>query len=130
MKNIICFLIDDDADDQEIFSMALEDTGHPATCVCAGNGYEALQKLQNEETPVPDFIFLDLNMPLMSGKECLIELKKIDRLHHVPVIIFSTSSLEKDMTETKALGARSFLVKSPRISELTGQLASVFSGDY
>lgn len=125
MRNCTCFLIDDDPDDREIFAMALEDAHKSYNCVTAKNGVDALEKLNSNEKFVPDYIFLDLNMPMLSGKECLKELKKISRLSHVPVIIYSTSSYEKDIEETKQLGASYFLTKPSSIKVLTDILTRI-----
>jgi CheY-like chemotaxis protein len=123
---ITCFLIDDDEDDQEIFALALKKLDTSITCVFANDGSEALHKLQQDEAFMPQYIFLDLNMPGMTGKQCLPELKKINRLQHTPIIIFSTSSELKDVQETRQLGADEFITKPALISDLTNQLARLF----
>src|SRR5690348_12426970 len=97
---LTCLLIDDDPDDREIFGIALEEVDKVCRYITTENGIEALELLE-DSTSIPDFIFLDLNMPLMDGKECLREIKKIPHLNRVPVIIYSTSSYEKDVEDTK-----------------------------
>jgi CheY-like chemotaxis protein len=89
MAKVTCFLVDDDVDDLEIFTLAVEDLRINVNCVTAADGIDALEKLRNDEAFVPDFIFLDLNMPRMNGKQCLLEIKKIERLSSTPVIIYS-----------------------------------------
>lgn len=128
-EKIICFLIDDDGDDQEIFSMALNTIDENISFVTANDGVEALDKLQIDHAFTPHFIFLDLNMVRMSGRECLRELKKITRLNNIPVIIYSTSSEQKDITETILLGAADYIVKPPSISILTKRLEQVLRKD-
>jgi DNA-binding response OmpR family regulator len=124
-EKIICFLIDDDDDDQEIFSLALNTIDENISFVTANDGIEALHKLQIESAFTPHFIFLDLNMVRMSGRECLREIKKMPHLKNVPVIIYSTSSEQKDITETMLLGATDYIVKPPSISILTERLEQV-----
>jgi CheY-like chemotaxis protein len=127
MKNgKICFLIDDDIDDQEIFTLVLKSVNPTITCITANDGIEAVTRLTTEEAFTPDYIFLDLNMPRMSGKECLQEIKKIDRLNTTPVIIYSTSFEQKDVLETRALGASDYLEKQSSIEELRNRLAHYF----
>jgi len=127
MKNgKICFLIDDDIDDQEIFTLVLKSVNPAITCVTANDGIEAVAKLTTEATFNPDYIFLDLNMPRMSGKECLQEIKKIGRLNGTPIVIYSTSSEQKDILETRALGASDYLEKQSSIEELKNRLAHYF----
>jgi CheY-like chemotaxis protein len=121
-----CFLIDDDADDQEIFTLVLKSVNPAITCITANDGFEAVTRLTEEKTFNPDYIFLDLNMPRMDGKECLREIKKIDRLKGIPVIIYSTSSEQKDILETRALGASDYLEKQSSIMELRSRLACFF----
>jgi CheY-like chemotaxis protein len=123
-KPITCFLIDDDKDDQEIFMLALEDMNINVACVTANDGNEALNKFAQDETFLPDYIFLDLNMPRINGKQCLVEIKKIDHLKNIPVIIYSTSSAQKDKLETEMLGASAFITKPSSISEFTKILSS------
>lgn len=124
-EKIICFLIDDDDDDQEIFSLALSNIDEGINCVTANDGIEALEKLHLENDFTPHFIFLDLNMVRMNGRECLVEIKKIGRLQEVPVIIYSTSSEQKDIIETKMLGASDYIVKPPNMTLLEKKLEQV-----
>src|ERR1700739_3500683 len=97
-KEISFFLIDDDADDREIFSLALGKADQKVKCVVARDGEEALDILKGNKEFTPDSIFLDLNMPRMDGRECLVEIRKIERLKNIPICIYTTSSLEKDKT--------------------------------
>ena len=122
-----CLLIDDDDDDKEIFCIALSEVDPSIECHTAIDGIQALDMLQDPSF-VPDYIFLDLNMPLMSGKECLVEIKKRPHLRNTPVIIFSTSASQKDIEETRELGAASFITKPPLISTLTDRLGEVLRG--
>lgn len=123
---ITCFLIDDDEDDQEIFALALRNVNPGIACSFAENGTKALHKLWHDETFAPRYIFLDLNMPGMNGKQCLTEIKKIARLKHTPIIIYSTSSEPKDVQETQKLGADGFITKPALLSVLTDELARLF----
>jgi CheY-like chemotaxis protein len=125
-KGNVCFLIDDDSDDQEIFSLALEKIDPTFTCIAANSGFEALQKLSDKTISVPDYIFLDLNMPRMNGKECLKEIRKFDHLKKVPVVIYSTSSMKYDIAETTKLGATAFIVKPFSMADLIDELNRFF----
>ncbi|GAB3282202.1 response regulator [Larkinella harenae] len=123
--SVTCFLIDDDEDDQELFTLALKKVDPTLTCVVADDCREALQKLKQDDNFWPQYIFLDLNMPRMHGKQCLVELKKIARIEHIPIIIYSTSSELKDIVETRELGATDFLTKPPLLSTLTAHLSKL-----
>lgn len=121
-----CLLVDDDEDDREIFCLALSEADPSLTCITASDGVEALSILR-EKSFLPDYIFLDLNMPRMDGKDCLREIRKQTHLANVPVIIFSTSSADREKEETKRLGANSFIVKPPLVSTLTRDLHRIFN---
>ena len=124
-RDITCFLVDDDTDDLEIFAIAVAETGQPITCTTASDGIDALRLLREDETFLPDFIFLDLNMPRMNGKQCLAEIKKIERLERVPVVIYSTSANQRDIDDALKLGAAHFLTKPSSISALTETLSTL-----
>ncbi|WP_073136125.1 response regulator [Chryseolinea serpens] len=123
---IVCLLIDDDQDDQEIFSMALEDINSDIQCVMASNGIAALEKLKAKKPLIPDYIFIDMNMPRMNGMECLQEIQKLDHLKDADVFMYSTSSDETMIEKSKALGAKDFIVKPPGLALLTEKLMQVF----
>jgi len=123
---ITCFLIDDDADDQDIFILALEEVDKSIRCEVASDAIDALKRLSAKEIR-PDYIFLDLNMPCMNGKQCLSQIRKIDFLSNIPVIIYSTSSGQKDKKETEQLGAAHYIVKPNTVSALAEVLAHFFS---
>ena len=103
-------IIDDDRDDCDFFCEAVTKVDPLVQCIVAINGEDALMQLRGLNT-LPDFLFLDLNMPRMDGRQCLIELKKDFRLKDIPVIIFTTSSSQRDIDDTKKLGAAYFLTK-------------------
>lgn len=122
-----CLLVDDDEDDSEIFALAVSEADPSVDCIFASDAVSALAMLE-DKLFVPDFIFLDLNMPLMSGRECLVEIRKRQHLSDTPVIIYTTSASQRDMEDTHQLGASFFITKPPLISALTGKLLAVFKG--
>lgn len=121
----VVFLIDDDTDDQEIFSLAIGKASDNVTCVFANDGIDALETLRKDEEFIPDFIFIDMNMPRMNGTQCLAEIKKLERLRHVPIYMYSTSADPVSIEDNKSLGATDFIVKPSSISELTRLLKDV-----
>jgi CheY-like chemotaxis protein len=123
----ICFLIDDDQDDQEIFTMALREAELPVTCVVANDCSEALTKLSTANAFLPDYIFIDLNMPRMNGKECLREIRKQAHLKHIPVVMYSTTLTQRDIAETRQIGATTYIIKPSKISELATTLNIFFN---
>ena len=122
LKNNIIMIVDDDEDDRELFCEAIDSIDLDLTCVHLENGEKALQYLQDDEKPMPDYIFLDLNMPKLNGKECLVAIKKIDRLKKVPVIIYSTSNHPAEREQTMKLGAYGFIHKQTEFNSLCKEL--------
>jgi CheY-like chemotaxis protein len=106
----IFMIVDDDSDDSDFFCEAISEIDIAITCITANNGEDALTKLR-KAIILPDLLFLDLNMPRMDGRQCLTELKKDSKLKDIPVIIFTTSSSQKDIDDTLKLGASYFLTK-------------------
>ena len=110
-------LIDDDPDDKLLFHEALVSVQSQTCFNYFGNGRDAINWLSKTEE-LPDYIFLDLNMPRMNGKETLEEIKKNPRLKPLPVIVYSTSNNEIDKQECKRLGAALYITKPYRLADL------------
>ncbi|HEY0047074.1 MAG TPA: response regulator, partial [Flavobacterium sp.] len=79
---------------------------------------------------LPDFIFLDLNMPEKGGKECLVEIRKHSKLKEIPVIIYSTSSSKKDIDDTYELGANLYITKPNSFTELRKAVRKIMALDW
>lgn len=118
-------LVDDDADDQELFAEALATVDSNASVYQAQDGYAALDFLREQHPPVPDLIFLDLNMPRKNGIEFLSEMKQQASYYGIPVIVYSTSSDFK--TKAKELGAAHYMVKQNSFKALCSELSLVLS---
>lgn len=114
----IIFLVDDDLDDADFFCEALFELDPAIQCIISTNGEKALQQLREWKPPFPDLIFLDLNLPRIDGKKCLVEIKQMAAFANIPVIIYSTSSEQKIINEVLSLGAAHFLVKPNKSSDL------------
>ena|ERR1700733_16088508 len=110
-KPITILLIDDDADDRKLFFEAAHEFDETITCVGASNGQDGLLYLKDQSNALPDFIFLDLRMPGLSGRNCLKEIKTDPRLGAIPVIVYTTSREVEESIELKKLGAAHFMSK-------------------
>ena len=75
------FLIDDDADDRELFEITLKDVNPSCTCITAKNGEDAIRILNAQPDLIPDFIFLDIYLPGQNGFAFLKEFRKNVRKH-------------------------------------------------
>ncbi|MDP1801593.1 MAG: response regulator [Bacteroidota bacterium] len=123
-KNIYCFLIDDDDDDRKIFGLALEKIDMNIEYGYTSNGIDAIEQLKSAKN-IPDYIFLDLNMPKMTGVECLKELKKLSNIAEVPIIIYSTTINESIIYDTLRDGAFDHIEKPAKIETLVKYLKRV-----
>jgi len=83
-------LADDDMDDCIIFQEAVDELGLSINITVVNDGVELMDFLTCESVVLPDVLFLDLNMPRKSGFDCLSEIKLIESLKRMPVVIFST----------------------------------------
>lgn len=119
-----CLLVDDDQDDQEFFQLAINEIARDLECDFYSNPVDAISALSKGITK-PDIIFLDLNMPLMTGIQCMIELKKIDLVTRTPIIIYSTSSDPRFYSEALMNGAKDYVIKPNKISDLIKLLKTV-----
>jgi len=119
------FLIDDDRDDRELFSEALAAVDPSVVCLHAGDGEEALNKLDSMATDVPDIIFLDINLPAMTGWQCLDRLKSGEASKKIPVIMYSTSSHLRDKNIARNMGALCLITKPNDYKEIKSVLATV-----
>lgn len=126
MKKKVILLADDDIDDTEMFCEALADIDESVICHCAGNGSEVFTIL-NEIEEIPELIFLDLNMPIMSGWECLKVLKKDPNYKDIPVIMISTSSHKNDMEMASNLGSICYFIKPNNFNDLKYVLQTITS---
>jgi CheY-like chemotaxis protein len=91
-QNYSLLLADDDDDDCAFFKDAIDELNFSIDLITAKDGVQLMNFLLDDlANNLPDILFLDLNMPKKSGYECLTEIKTIDKLKHLPVIIFSTS---------------------------------------
>ncbi|HLI94325.1 MAG TPA: response regulator, partial [Puia sp.] len=117
-------IVDDDGDDLQFFIDAIGEIDPRIRCLTAFNGIEALKLLETNDTR-PDYIFLDLNMPKMNGKQCLRHLKSSPLFQSIPVIIYSTSRRPEDSTEAREMGAAAFIVKPNKFYQLKNEISGV-----
>jgi CheY-like chemotaxis protein len=120
------FIVDDDMDDIEILTEALYTIDDSISCYKALNGVEGLAMLKEGEIPMPDLIFLDLNMPRVNGRQFLERIKRDATLSGIPVVMYSTSGIASEIHDLMKLGARHYIVKPDSFSALTEQLRKVF----
>lgn len=124
-------MADDDADDRYLSLFAFKRLKTTHTLEFVTDGQELINYLTSREdskSELPDLILLDLNMPKRNGKETLLEIKSNPKLKHLPVIIFSTSNLPKDMDDTFGLGAENYVVKPSNLNKLMEAFHKILNG--
>ncbi len=119
------FLIDDDFDDKDDFLLSIREIDPTIECITAKDGREALEFINNHKDFMPDFIFLDLNMPIMNGTAFLARLSTVEKFRKVPLYIYTTSISPKDKEETMSQGASGFITKPNSIEKLKEVLSEL-----
>jgi CheY-like chemotaxis protein len=104
-------IIDDDQDDKELFCEAIKAIDEEIDCYSETIGRKALEKLNSKKLEKPDVIFMDVNMPLLNGWECLSLLKANQEYKEIPVVVYSTSAETEDVNKARKLGALCYFKK-------------------
>ena len=119
-------IVDDDADDREIIRDAFKSAINEHEYIFIENGDKLLEYLERyAEQGAPSLIMLDLNMPGKDGRETLREIKNDSRYHHIPTIVFTTSSSLRDKQIVYGLGANCFITKPDTFNKLIDLTASI-----
>ena len=121
LKRIL--LVEDDTEDQFLFNHALDCIKLGAFCKAVTNGQEALDHLNH--TTDYEIIFLDLNMPVMTGVECLKILKENEKYKNIPVVIITTALNPTELNHCIELGALKIFHKPNTFPELCNGLNDI-----
>ncbi|WP_276166091.1 response regulator [Zobellia alginiliquefaciens] len=111
------FLADDDTEDRELFVEALSEINMPTKVTEFDNGVDLMDDLFSK-SPLPDAIFLDLNMPLMNGFECLTDIRNFPRFKDIKVIVYSTSYRQREVNQLQTDGANQYIQKPSSFEDL------------
>ena len=118
------WLADDDKDDCDLFKDVVHQILPLAKVSIISNGELLMQKLKDETGP--DCLFLDINMPLMDGLECLLQIRAQNCYKSLPVIMFSSTTQPEHLKAAYQYGANLFFSKPYSFAELIAGLSSVF----
>ena len=121
------FIIDDNEDFVLLFCQAVAKTHPGCQCLSAENGYNALRQLKFMLPTVPDFIFVDVKMPIMNGHEIVSELKKTDMFSSVPIIMYSAQANPEDELKAKENGAIGFYLKPSSLEKINDLIRDVLN---
>ncbi len=111
-------LADDDEDDRILFKEAIEEIQLKTKLSLFVNGQELMDYLLLPNVILPNLIFLDLNMPIKNGMQCLREIRANPDLSDLSIAIYSTSSSERDIEETFVSGANIYINKPNNFRKL------------
>ncbi|MEJ1224003.1 response regulator [Sediminicola sp. 1XM1-17] len=126
MKHNI-LLADDDEDDRLLFQEVLEELSIEVSLSTVNDGVQLMQFLSSTSNNLPNALFLDLNMPRKSGIECLSEIKMIDGLKHIPIVIYSTSLNMEVVDLLYEKGANYYIRKPGEFSSLKNVISKAIS---
>ena len=128
MKRVV-LLVEDSAGDVRLTQEAFRDACQPIELHVASDGVEAMSFLRKEgrysNSPRPDFILLDLNLPKMDGREVLARIKADEKLQTIPTVILTTSDAEADIVVSYELKANCYLSKPVQLDEFEGLVKSI-----
>jgi two-component system response regulator len=131
-KPSVILLVEDDPGDQELTRRALQDGEIAHELYVVEDGEAALDYLfgrgryaNPSDCPVPDLILLDLNLPKVTGKQVLEQIHNDAKLRHIPVVVLTTSQLERDIQQCYDSGASSYIVKPVGIDDFLRMIRCV-----
>jgi len=128
-KKIEILLVEDNPGDVRLTLEALKDGRFLNNLSVVGDGVEALAFLNQEgayaNAPCPDLILLDLNLPKKDGREVLKEIKNHGHLKHIPVVVLTTSSADRDILRAYELHANCYITKPVDFVQFTEVIKSV-----
>ena len=119
---------DDDTDDALLFTQAADLMTTSILLSFAEDGEQLMRYLSRET--LPDLIFLDLNMPVKNGIECLEEIRSDKNLDYLPVIIYTTSDNPKDIETCFSLRAKLYVVKPTSFESIIKTLKKIINMDF
>lgn len=126
-ETVHILLAEDDKDYRNDFIEAFESLKIITKVHTVKNGIDLITYLSEPTVKLPHLLFLDMNMPEKSGLECLIEIKQINKLENLTIVIYSTSSTEKDIEEAFLNGANVYIKKPAYLTMLKKTLLHVLT---
>ncbi|MBI3563432.1 MAG: response regulator [Gammaproteobacteria bacterium] len=123
-------MVEDNPADIELMQQTVRELGRPINLHICNDGVTAVDFLnrrgQYNTVPVPDLVFLDLNLPRRGGIEVLLMLMQRPETRMIPVIVFSMSNRKDDITQAYSLGARCYIHKSVNYSHFLTTMEQLF----
>lgn len=131
----VVLLVEDNPDDVELTRLGFARAKLDVNLLHVENGEECMRMLRKEgeyaDAPTPDLVLLDLNLPVMDGREVLAEIVRDEALRVLPVVVLSTSSDARDVQHVYKLRCSSYITKPVDFADFQGvvdQLKSYWFG--
>jgi two-component SAPR family response regulator len=105
-KNLIVFYIDHSLSDIRVFGAVLFEIDNTIQYTSFDTSKKALSHLTSSRNDLPDFIFIDINMPEVTGLQCLEQIRKIKKLDKINVIMYSNDPVKNYHDAARALNAQ------------------------
>jgi CheY-like chemotaxis protein len=118
-------LAEDDRATARLIEIAMKRTGIPYDLETVHDGDNAIVAIEKTSPAAPDLLLLDVHMPGRSGFEVLEYVKKHVRLRRIPVVMFSNSDLETDVTKAYDLHANAYVRKNSDFADLCHTMDAV-----
>ncbi len=124
-------LVDDNPDDIELFCYLIENNcSHGISLSTYIGAEELLTDFSSNPLCIPDVLFLDINMPKLSGLECLKKLRNMAQCSNMRIIMYSTSQSDSDVSQSQMLGADLYLSKPSDIKIMMEILCKLIHIDW
>jgi PleD family two-component response regulator len=120
-------LADDDQDDKDFFDSAMKEINPSIKIFNVPNGKELMRLL---DSFVPDMVFLDLDMPVMNGLECLVAIAKKPELEKMPVVVYSSTTRQANIQTAYEMGAHLYFIKPVVYQHYLNSLKSILKLDW
>jgi CheY-like chemotaxis protein len=121
---------DDDPEDGELFEQALKDTFGKISFHYFESAFHLFRFLDGDHSGFTNILFVDLNMPVKNGLQCILEIRNDKRFQNLPVIVYSTSNQREDVDRCYAAGANLFIKKPVTYREIMEMFGKIFELDW
>ncbi|MDB5200622.1 MAG: response regulator receiver protein [Ferruginibacter sp.] len=128
LPSLHIMLVDDDAEDREIFEEAIREVNPEIRLSTISSCEDVIDELM-KPAKKPDLVILDLNMPKKNGFECLEELREIDELAAVPVMVYSTTANAEQVTRAYEKKANMYLQKPSSFEGIKALITMILALD-
>ncbi len=134
IRPVDVLLVEDNPADVELTQRILRDSDHPLRVTVAQDGEVAMAMLRkvgdHSDTPTPDLVLLDLNMPRMNGYEVLQEMSQNQDLNRIPILILTSTQAERDRLQFSNVSPSRYCTKPLPITRFNDILGWLRSEEY